>query len=101
MFQSHAFSYSLFFILNSLLPRLVLTLGVTFQILAIEIHVAEVAGRVALGLVVEVLRPGHAVQSAGGDRLRFHLVSEFDGGDKAVAARAVPLLGTRIGARAE
>src|SRR5688572_30562171 len=84
-----------------LLPRLVLALGVALEILAIEIHVAQVAGRIAVGLVVEVLRPGNAVQPAGGHRLRLYSIAELDDGHEAVAARAVPLLGAGIRARAE
>src|SRR6185503_20950632 len=83
------------------LPRLVFALGVTLELIAIEVDVAQIAGRIALRLIVEVLRPGHAVQAAGGHRLRLHLIAELDDGDEAVAARAIPLLGVGIRARAE
>src|SRR5690349_1787312 len=85
----------------ALLPRLVFALGVTLQILSVEVHVAEVAGGVALRLIVEVLRSRNAVEAAGRHRLGLDAIAEFNGGDEAVAARAVPLLGARIRAGAE
>ena len=49
-------------------PRVVLALGVSLQLGAIEVHVAQVARRVALGLIVEVRRFRIAALAAGRDR---------------------------------
>src|SRR6187401_2898364 len=85
----------------SLLAGLVFALGVTFELIAIEVDVAKFAGCVAIRLIVEVFRAGHAVQAAGGHRLRLHLITELDHSHEAVAAGAVPFLRAGIRARAE
>ena len=56
----------------SSLPRVVLALGVPLQLGAIEVHVAQIARRVALRLIVEVRRRRIAALAAGGDRPRAH-----------------------------
>src|SRR5690349_15128029 len=72
--------------------------GMTRELRLIEIHIAQVARRIPLGLIVEVLRARYAVEATRGDRLRTHAVfSKLDDRDEAVTARAVPLL--RAGVR--
>ena len=71
------------------------------QLLGVKVHLAQVAGGVTLGLIVEVLRLDVAAFAAGGDRAGVDLVAELDAGDEAVAARAVPFLGVLVGACAE
>src|SRR5690349_4431153 len=80
---------------------MVRALGVPLDVGPVEIHLAEIAFRVALGLIVEVRRLRIAVEPARGDRPRPHAIAEFDDGDEAVAGVAVHLLRVRIGARAE
>ena len=73
-----------------LLPGIVGPLGVPLELLRVEVDLAQVAGGVALGLIVEVLRGDVAAQAAGGDGAGAHAVlAELDGGHEAVAARAV------------
>src|SRR6185312_2994534 len=72
-----------------LLAGVVLALGVPLQLLRPEVHRAQVAGGVALGLVVEVLRVGMTAFAAGGDRAGAYLRAELDRRDEAVAAGAV------------
>ena len=81
---------------HELVPRMILALGVPFELRAVEVDLAQVAGRVALGLVVEVRRRGIAALAAGRDGPGAHLVAELDHRDEAVAAGAVPLLRARI-----
>src|SRR4051794_1402912 len=76
-------------------------LGVPLQLLAVEVHLAQVAGGVALRLVVEVLRRRIAALAAGRDRARAHPLAELDGGDEAIAADPIHLLRPRRRARAE
>src|SRR5262245_56090640 len=84
------------------LAGVVRPLGVRPELRGIEVDFAQVAGRVALGLVVEVLRRGVAALAAGRDRAGAHAVrAELDDGDEAVAAGAVHPLRPRIGPRAE
>src|SRR6185312_166438 len=66
-----------------------------------EVHGAQVAGGVALGLVVEVGRVGVAAFAAGGDRAGMHFRAELDCRDEAVAAGAVIALRARPAMRAE
>src|SRR5258706_9614229 len=79
------------------LPRVVLPFGVALELFAVEVDLAEVAGRVAGRLVVEVRGGGVAAFATGGHGAGVYAGSEFDDGDEAVAARAVPLPGARIG----
>src|SRR5262245_27881913 len=82
-------------------PGVIFALDVALQLLAVEIHLAQIAGRVARGLIAEVRRLGIAALAAGRDRPRAHPVAELDDGHEAVAARAVHLVRPRIRARAE
>src|SRR5690606_32663475 len=72
------------------LPRPVRPLRGGLHVLAVEVDGAQVAGRVAFGLVVEVRRAGHVVQPAGGDGEGPDAFAELDDGDETVPARAVP-----------
>src|SRR3954451_18322247 len=72
---------------------MVIPLDVLLDVVAIEPDVTEIAGRVALGLIAEVLRIRIAALPARGDRPRADAVAELDNGDEAVAAGAVHLLG--------
>src|SRR6185503_5916914 len=86
---------------RTLLAGMIFALGVSLELIAIEVDIAEVARRIAIGLIVEMLRSGHAVQAACRDGPGLHLIAKLDDRDEAVAAGAVPLLGSRIRARAE
>src|SRR4051794_1012215 len=75
---------------------------VALQLIEIKVDVAQVAGRVALRLIVEVLRRRIAAFAAGRDRARAHAVlAELDDGDEAVAAGAIHALRAGVGPRAE
>src|SRR3546814_796287 len=74
---------------------------VALQLLWPEVHRAQVAGAVALGLVVEVRRGGIAALAACGDGAGADLVAELDRRDEAVAAGAVVALRARPAMRAE
>ena len=87
--------------LTLLLPRPVRPLRVLLDVRAVEVDLAQVAGGVALGLVVEVRRRRIAALAAGAHRPRPHAVAELHHRHEAVAARAVHLLRARVGARAE
>src|SRR5687768_10392809 len=76
-------------------------LGVAYELVGMEIDLAQVARRVAPGLVVEMGRAGMAALAAGRDRQSPDTRSELDDRDEAVAAGAVPALRARPGARAE
>src|SRR6185295_17772142 len=58
------------------LARMVLTFDVLLDIVAVEPHVAQVAGRVALGLIAEVLRLRIAALAARGHRPGAHPIAE-------------------------
>src|SRR4051812_3988122 len=79
---------------------MVVPLDVLLDVVAIEPDVTEIAGRVALGLIAEVLRFRVAAFAACGDRSRADAVAELDNGDEAVAGGAVHLL-RPVGARAK
>src|SRR5690606_28313423 len=83
------------------IPWVIPALGVPRQVFSPEIHRPQVAGAVALGLVVEMRRVGMAAGAAGGDRAGAHLVAKFDRGDEAVAAGAVVAFGAGPAMRAE
>jgi hypothetical protein len=74
---------------------------VSGQLRRVEVDVAQAAGAVALGLILEVLRLRIAVFAAGRHRLGLHLIAELDHRDEAVPGVAVHLLGVRVTARAE
>src|SRR5277367_1710821 len=79
----------------------VFPLDMAIEIGAIEIDLTQIAGAVAFCLIVKVWRSGVAALATGSDGLCMDLVAELDYGDEAVAAGAVPLLCSWIGARAE
>src|ERR1035438_5482207 len=80
---------------------MVLTLGVSLELLAVEVDLAQFAGAIAFRLIVEVRRRRMAALAAGRHRPGTHAFAEFDHGDEAVAAGAIPLFGARVGARGE
>src|SRR6476660_6272266 len=81
---------------------MVLPLAVPLELGTIEVHVPQIAGAVAPGLIVEMRRFGIAALAACRDGLGLHAISpEFDHRDEAVAAGAVHLLGAFVRARAE
>src|SRR5262245_40958911 len=80
---------------------MVFPLDVPFQLVAIEIDVAQIAGAVAHCLIVEMRRPRIAALSARGDGLRAHAIAELDDGDEAVAGGPVDLFGSPVAAGAE
>src|SRR5579872_1310162 len=83
------------------LSRMVLALRVSLELIAVEVNLAQVTGAIALGLIVKVLRRGVAALATRRHSPGFDLVTKLDYCDKAVAARAIPLLCARIRARAE
>src|SRR5215211_3128241 len=75
--------------------------SVTLELRRVEVHVAKIAGAVALRLVIEVWRLRVAALAACRHRSRLHAVAELHDRDEAVAARAVPFLRVLVRARAE
>src|SRR5690348_11190536 len=81
-------------------------LGMALELTRPEVHLAQVAGGVALGLVVEVRRCRMPALAAGGDRPGADLGTELHDRDETVAAGAVvapgarPAVGTERGQRA-
>src|SRR5258707_3406506 len=73
----------------------------SLELVAIEVDVAQVAGGIALRLVVEVRRRWIPALTAGGDGSCAHTLPEFDDGHEAVAACAIPLLRSPIGTGTE
>src|SRR5262245_37208320 len=80
---------------------MILALDMSLQLVLIEIDVAQSAGGVPLRLVVEVLRARMPALAARCHGLGADTIAELYHRDEAVAARPVPLLRLRIGARAE
>src|SRR5437660_10280503 len=80
---------------------MILPLDVAFDLLAIEVHVSQVAGAVPRRLIVEMRRRGVAALAAGRDRFGLHAIAELDDRHEAVAARPIHLLRAFVGARAE
>src|SRR5262245_65481875 len=76
-------------------------LDVRLYLRLVEIDLTEIARRVSRRLIVEVRRLRIAAFSAGGDRLRAHLVAELDDRNETVAARAVHLLRALVSTRTE
>src|SRR3712207_6156080 len=81
--------------------RAITPLCVRVDLRRIEVHLAQVARRVARRLIVEVPRLGIAALAAGRHGPCANAVPELDDGDEAVAARPVPALGTAVGPCAE
>src|SRR2546427_3186804 len=76
----------------SLIPRMVLSLGVTLELRVVEIHFPQFAGAVAFRLVIEVRRRRVAAFAPGGHGSRSNGLAEFDDGHEALAARTVNFL---------
>jgi hypothetical protein len=75
----------------------VLALGVPFQLILIEVNLAQVPLDVSFGLIVEVLRLRIAALSTGRYRPRAHaILAKLDYRNEAVPTCAVPLLRARI-----
>src|SRR5206468_510540 len=68
--------------------RVVLALRMPLQLVAVEVHFAQVAGAVPAGLIVEVRRSRVAALAARGNCPRAHLRTEFDHCHEAVTAGA-------------
>src|SRR5207245_9828179 len=66
-----------------------------------KVNLAQVSRAVPLGLIVEMRRSGMAALASGGHGAGAHFVAKFDDRHEAVAARAIPLLGSGIIAGAE
>src|SRR5260370_42155139 len=75
----------------SLIPRMVFSLGVTFQLCPVEINLSEIASAVAFRLVIEMQRRRIAAFSPGGHGSGAHGLAKLNDSDEAVAARAVNL----------
>src|SRR5215468_4053261 len=84
-----------------LLPRMVLPLDVLLHVSAVEPDVAQVAARVALCLVAEVLRFRITALASSGHGPGAHAIAELDDRHEAVAGGAVHLLRAAVGTRAE
>src|ERR1035437_9542700 len=80
---------------------MVFPLRVSLERLAVEVDLAQLAGAVALGLIVEMRGRRMAALAAGRHGPGAHALAEFDHGDEAVAVGAIPLPGARVGARGE
>src|SRR5262245_13194288 len=80
---------------------MVLPLDVLLHISAVEPDVAQVAARVALRLVAEVLRLRIAALASGSHCPGAHAIAELDHRHEAVAGGAVHLLRAAVGTRAE
>src|ERR1035437_8984732 len=80
---------------------MVFPLRMSLELLAVEVDLAQLAGAIAFGLIVEVRGRRMAALAAGRHGPGAHAFAELHHGDEAVAAGAVPLLGPRVGARSE
>jgi len=76
----------------SLIPRMVLSLGVTLKLRAVEIHFPQFASAVSFRLVIEVWRRRIAILSAGGHGFGAHGLAKLNDSNEAVAARTVNFL---------
>src|SRR4029079_667713 len=79
---------------------MVLAFDMLLDVVAVEPDVTQIPGRVALGLIAEMLRLRVAALAARGNRPGTYTVAELDDGDEAVTGGAVHLLGP-VGARTE
>ena len=70
---------------------MVFPFGVVLELIAVEVHLAQVAGGVALGLVVEMLRLGVAAFAASGDCQGMNLGAEFHYRNEAIPTDRHPL----------
>src|ERR1019366_7308973 len=80
---------------------MVFPLGVTPELRAVEIDLAQFARAVRFGLIVEVRGCRIAALSAPRHGHGAHAVAELPHGDEAVAAGALPFLRARAGASRE
>src|SRR5207249_390229 len=81
---------------NRLTPRMILPLGVALELGTVKVNFAQISLAVLLGFIIEVRRGGMSALAPRGDGPGSDFVSKFDGRDKAVAARAVPLFRSGI-----
>src|ERR1035437_2502760 len=81
--------------------RMVLALSVALELRAVKVDLAQLSRAVPLGLIVEVRGRRIAALPAGRYGPGPHAVAELHHGDEAVAARSIPLLRPRVGARRE
>src|ERR1700733_12113938 len=72
--------------------RMILALGVSLELLGIEVNIPQAARRISLGFVIEVRRFRIARFPASRNRFGPHSFAEFHYSDKAIPAGAVPLL---------
>src|SRR5260370_11670621 len=75
-----------------LIPRMILALGVTLELRAIEINLSQIASAVALRLIIKVRRRWLAALSAGSHGFRAHGLAELDDRNKALAPTALDFL---------
>jgi len=80
---------------------MIFAFDVAFEVGAVEVDVAKIARAVALGLIVEVGRRWVAAFAACGYCFCVYLFAELDDCDEAVAARAVPLIRSKVRTCAE
>src|SRR5450759_2544383 len=80
---------------------MILPLRVSFELIAVEVDLAQISRAVPPGLIVEVRGRRIAALPASRHGPGPHAFAELHHGDEAVAAGAVPLLGPRVGARSE
>ncbi len=83
------------------LTRFIFPLGVAFELGGVKIDLAEIAGRITLGLVVEVFGRGVAAFASGGYCFGSDGFAKLDHRDKAIATDAIDLFGAFIGIYAE
>jgi hypothetical protein len=80
---------------------MVFALDVALELGPIKVNFAQVSRAVPLGLIVEMRRSGMAALAPGSHGSGAHFVAKVDDRHEAVAARAIPLLRSRISAGAE
>src|ERR1035441_9996113 len=80
---------------------MVFPLRVSLELLAVEVDLAQLAGAIAFGLIIEVRGRRMAALAADRHGPGAHAFAELHHGDETVAAGAIPLFGARVGARGE
>src|ERR1019366_6626725 len=80
---------------------MVFPLRVSLELLTVEVDLAQLAGAVALGLIVEVRGSRMAALAAGRHGPGAHAFAKLDHGDEAVAAGAIPFFSARVGVGGE
>src|ERR1019366_570657 len=81
--------------------RMVLSRGVSLELIPIKVDLPQFARAIPLRLIVEVRRRRVPALAAGRYRLGPHAVAELHHRHEAVAAGAIPLLRPRVRARSE